>query len=110
MNSGKEIVFTMIEDVVVNRHSQSHQFGDAAFHKFLGKLWVFELLADGHSLTGTDKLGQIRVERMVRESRQLDKLSFTGTVVAEAARAKVAVAAMARIVRFIYLISLMSLK
>ena len=32
MDGGKEVVFFMVEDIVVDRDTRSHQFGDAAFH------------------------------------------------------------------------------
>ena len=32
MDSSKEVVFFMVEDIVVDRDTRSHQFGDAAFH------------------------------------------------------------------------------
>lgn len=41
MDGGKEVVFFMVEDIVINRDTRSHQFGDAAFHQFFRKLRIF---------------------------------------------------------------------
>ena len=74
MHGGKEIVFAVVEDVVVNRHSRRNQLGYTAFHEFLGQFGVFELFANSHSLSGAHKFGQVGVEGVVREPGKLHVL------------------------------------
>ena len=81
MHGGEEVVLLVVEYVVVDGHTGGNQFGDAALHQFLGELGVFELVADGHALSGAYELGQVGIERMVGKSRHLDhfRLPAVGT-------------------------------
>ena len=74
MDGGKEVVFFMVEDIVIDRDTRSHQFSDAAFHQFFRKLRIFQLVADGYALAGTHQFRQITVQCMVRETGHLDRL------------------------------------
>ena len=74
MDCRQEIVLPVVEHIVVYRHTGSHKLGYAALHKLLGSLGVFELLADGHTLSGAHQFGQICVEGMMWESGKLDIL------------------------------------
>ena len=38
---GKKIIFTIVENIVVNRYSGSNQLGYASLDKFLGKFGIF---------------------------------------------------------------------
>ena len=71
MDGGEEVVLALFEHLVVDGNTGGNQFGDAAFHECFGEFWIFELFADGHTISGTHKPGQVRVKRMVREARQL---------------------------------------
>ena len=71
MHTCQEVVFAVLENLVVVGYTRRHQLGDAAFYNFLGKLWVFQLVADGHTLAGTHQLGQVGVEGVVRKTCQL---------------------------------------
>ena len=64
----------MVQYIVVNRHTGSHQLGNAPLHQLLGQLGVFQLFTDSHPFAGPYQFGQIGVERMVREAGQLDIL------------------------------------
>lgn len=61
------------EDVVTQDDARGHQLDDAALDEPLDELRVLELLADGHALTRTHQLGQVGVDGMIGESRQLDE-------------------------------------
>ena len=74
MDGGKEVVFFMIEDIVIDRDAGSNQFGNAAFHQFFRELRIFQLVADGYALTGTYQFRQITVQCMMRETGHLDRL------------------------------------
>ena len=58
MNGGEEVVFTVIQYIVVNGYARRYQFGDTAFHQFLGELRVFQLVANGYALARTYQLGR----------------------------------------------------
>ena len=74
MDAGKEVVFAMVEDIVIDRDARSYQLCDAAFHQFLGQLGVLELFADGDPFPGAYQFGQVGVESVVRESGQFHVL------------------------------------
>ena len=57
MNGGEEVVFTVIQYIVVNGYARRYQFGDTAFHQFLGELRVFQLVANGYALARTYQFG-----------------------------------------------------
>ena len=69
MHGSQEVVFAACQDVVGNGYARCHEFGDAALDEFLGKLRVFQLVANRHAVTRTHQSGQIRVERMVGKAR-----------------------------------------
>lgn len=68
-----EVVLLVVEHIVGQRHSGCHQLGDAAFHECLRGLRILELLADGHALACAHQFRQIRVERVVGKTCQLDR-------------------------------------
>ena len=76
VNGGKEVVFPVIQYVVVNGHARCYQLGDTAFHQFLGELRVFQLVANGYALACTYQLGQIRIERMMRKTGHFNRFPF----------------------------------
>ena len=71
MYSSQEVVLLVVEHVVVHGHTGRHQFGDAALDELLCKLGVFQLVTDGNTLTGTNELRQVGVQRMMREAGHL---------------------------------------
>ena len=75
MNGSKEVVFLMVQNIVIDRNSRRNQLRNPSFHQFLGHLRVFQLIADCNTFTGTDQFRQIGIERMMRETRHFDKLS-----------------------------------
>ncbi len=77
MHGCKKIVFAMIEHIVAKGHAGGDELGDAALYKFFCEFGVFELLADGDTLSGADKFRQIGVESMVRKTGKLDILRRT---------------------------------
>ena len=69
MDSSKEIVLLVVQDVIAHRHTRSHQFRNATLHHLihLAKslltldfqaflLWIFQLVAHGNTLAGTYQL------------------------------------------------------
>lgn len=72
MHGSQEVVLPVVQHIVVDGNSRRHQLRDAALHQFLRQLRVLQLVADGHTLAGTYQLGQIGVERMMRETRHFD--------------------------------------
>ena len=77
VNAGKEVVLTIVENIVVDADARSDKLGDATLYELLGHLRVFELLADSHTLSGSDQFRQIGVEGMVRKTGKLHILSRT---------------------------------
>ena len=74
MDSREEVVFAVVEDVVVHCHSRRDKLYYTALYKFLGLFGVFELLADGHAFAGADEFGEIGVEGVVGKSGEFDIL------------------------------------
>ena len=75
MNGGKEIILFMIQDIVVDRDTRRNQLRHSAFHQLLSHLRVFQLVADSNTFTGTDQLGKISIEGMMRKSGHFNKLA-----------------------------------
>ena len=71
VDGSEKVVFLAVEDVVGERYAGSDEFRDAALHQFLGEFGVFELVADGHAVSGADELGQIGVQGVMGKSRHL---------------------------------------
>ena len=71
VDSSKEVVLLIVEHVVAHGHTWRNQLCDAALHELLRELGVLQLVADGHTLASAYELGQICVERMMREARHL---------------------------------------
>ncbi len=80
MHGGKEVVLLVVEHVVGHCHTRRYEFCNAALHKFLCQLRVFELVADGNSSSSSDQFWQIRVEGMMRKSRHLGGWFVSGVV------------------------------
>ena len=72
MYGGEEIVFLIVEHIVINRDTGCDKLCDAAFDQFLCQFGVFELVADCDPLAGTYEFGEIGVEGVVREACHLD--------------------------------------
>ena len=70
VNGAEVVIRAALQHVVVHAHAGRDELRDAALHQALGFLGVFELVADGHALAGAHQLGQVGIERMVREAGQ----------------------------------------
>ncbi len=68
MNGCEEVVFLVIQHIIINRDSWCYEFRDASLDEFFSQFWVFKLVADSDTQSGSDQFRQICVERMVRES------------------------------------------
>ena len=77
MHRSQEIVFLVRKHIVVDSHPRSNQFRDATLHQLLGELRVFQLVANGHTLSGTHQFRQIGVERMKREACHFHMLGLS---------------------------------
>ena len=71
----EEIVFPAGEHRVGGVESGSDKLGDASSDKLFGELWVFKLLADGHTASGSDQFREVGVECVVGKSGEFDELS-----------------------------------
>ena len=67
VDGGEPVVFSRVEDLVVEGHAGRHHLGDPALDDGLGGLGVLELIADGDPVAGPDELGQVVLEGVVRE-------------------------------------------
>ena len=76
MNGSKEVIFFIIQDIIIDRNTGSHQFGNATFHQLFRHFRIFQLVTDSDTLSGTNQFRKISVESMMRESRHLNSLSF----------------------------------
>ena len=65
MHGSQEVVFATCQHIVGNRYAWSYEFGDATLYEFLRKLRVFQLVANGNTITCSDKARQVSVERMM---------------------------------------------
>ncbi len=74
MDGSQEVVFPVVQHIVVDGYSRRHQFRDATLHQLLRQLRVFQLVANSHTLTGTYQFRQISIERMMWETSHLDGL------------------------------------
>ena len=72
MHGGEEIVFAVVEHVVVHGHPGCYKLGDATFYEFFGQFGVFELLAYGHTFSCTYQFRQVGVEGMVGKACKFD--------------------------------------
>ena len=64
----QKVVLLIVQHGVAHGNTGRHQLRNAALDQFLGQLGVFELVADGHALAGTDEFWQISVEGVMRET------------------------------------------
>ena len=70
--SGYIIVLLLLEKLLVEGHTGSHQFSNSALDYILCKLRVFKLVAHGHLIARADQSREVCLERMVWESRHRD--------------------------------------
>ena len=76
VNGSQEVIFFIIQYIVIDRDTGSNQFGDTSFHQFLRQFRVFQLVADSYTLSGTNQLRKICIERMMGKSCHFNGLSF----------------------------------
>ena len=67
----QKVVFSHSQHIIIGRYTGGNKLGNTAFHQCFGKLRVFELVADSHPQAGSDKLGQVGIQCVVREPCQL---------------------------------------
>ena len=77
MNGSQEVVPLVVQHIVIDRDTGSHQFGNTAFHQLLCHFGVFQLVADSDTFSGTNQFRQICIESMMGESRHLNSFSFS---------------------------------
>ena len=67
----QKVVLLIVQHRVVHRHAGRNKLRNATLYEGLSKLRIFQLVADGNALSGTDELRQISVESMIRETSHL---------------------------------------
>ena len=77
VNRGKKIIFPMLQNIVMNGNAWGDKFRDASLDNRFGEFGILQLFTNGHPLTGSNQLGQIGIQCMVREPRQLNKTGRT---------------------------------
>ena len=70
MDSSQVIVFPDIQHIIIQRNARSDEFGYASFYNSLGSGRIFELVANGNALAGTDQFRQIIIKGMMRKTGQ----------------------------------------
>ena len=70
--SGDVVVLLLLEKLLVEGHTRSHQLSNSALDYILCKLRVFKLVAHRHLIARADQSREICLERMVGESRHRD--------------------------------------
>ena len=70
--SGDVIVLLLLEKLLVEGHTGSHQFSNSALDYILCKLRVFKLVAHRNLIARADQSREICLERMMGESRHRD--------------------------------------
>ena len=71
MYGSQKVVLLIVQHRVVHRHTGRHKLRNATLYEGLRKLRIFQLVADGNALSGTDELRQISVESVIRETSHL---------------------------------------
>ena len=71
MNTRQEIILSVIENIVVNRHARCHQFRNAALDQFFCQFRVFQLFANSYPFSGTHQFGKVSIESMMGKTGQL---------------------------------------
>ena len=84
MDGREKVVLLVVEHMLIDGHSRGHHLGDATFHQSLGRLRVFQLVADGHTQSCPHQSGQIGVEGVIGKAGHL--CAEGGTVVAPGKR------------------------
>ena len=77
MHGSEEVIFLIIQNIIIDRDTRSNQFCDSALHEFLRHFGIFQLVADRHPLTCADQFRQISIQRMMRKPRHFDGFTFT---------------------------------
>ena len=83
MNGGQKIVFATHQHVIGECHTRRNEFGNAALYQLFCQFRVFQLVANGHSVAGTDEARQIGVECMVWEAGHLSGAGFLVVAICE---------------------------
>src|ERR1044072_291913 len=71
MNTTQEVIAVMLQHFIVGGHTGCNQFGYPAFYNAFGLFGIFELIANGYTITGPHQFVQVRIERMVWKASQL---------------------------------------
>ena len=75
INTCQKSVFLVIQRSVTIRNTRRNQFRHTTFYNFLRKFRIFQLVADSHTHSGTNQLGQICIKSMVWKSSQFNGFS-----------------------------------
>ena len=65
------VVLCVREHALVSDHAWGDDLDDATFDELFGELGVFELFADGDALSGANEFGEVDVESVVGEAREI---------------------------------------
>ena len=83
VNGTEEIVAPGLKHLVIEGDSRGHELRHPPLYDLLGKLGVFQLVADGDTEPGFYQFGQIGVEGMMRETGQRGLAFRPGTSLGE---------------------------
>ncbi|MNY10255.1 hypothetical protein D3C86_1432190 [compost metagenome] len=72
MYGSKKVVGLIIQQAVIGGDTGCNQFCYSTLHNTLYRFRIFQLIADGHAITGLYQLMQVSVQRMMRKACQLN--------------------------------------
>ncbi len=70
MNRQQKIITAARQQIIRQNTARRHDFGDLTLHHHFCQLRIFHLLANRHAMAGANHFREIRVQRMMRKSRQ----------------------------------------
>ena len=71
MDSCKEVVLLVVKNVVAKSNTRGYKLCDATLNKLFSEFWILQLIADSHTLSCPNQLGQIGVQRMMGKASHL---------------------------------------
>ena len=72
----EEIVFLHLQHVFPKGNARRYNFRNAALDQFLGKLGVFQLVADGHFESGPNQFGEVILQGVMRKTSHSHRSFF----------------------------------
>ena len=76
MNGSQEVIFFIVQNIIIDRNTGSNQFGNATLHQLLRHFRAFQLVTDGDTFSGTNQFRKICIKGMMRKTCHLDSFSF----------------------------------